>query len=185
MDTIDELWERIETWMQRQAPQLLHQLAPGVTEEAIKRLEDRLNTQLSEEVRACYRRHDGGYKIVVEGSRRMLTLADILDTWQMLMECLEDEEWAATPPYYFSEEAFRLGVHPGPVQQVWWHPRWIPLATANAGNLTCLDLVPAPGGVVGQMLDWDHECGPSCMDFPSFHHLLSDFVDQLEGLADG
>jgi cell wall assembly regulator SMI1 len=115
---------------------------------------------------------------------RALPVAEILDTWQMLRELLDDEEWAAQPPYYFTEEVLRLGEQPGPIQPVWWHPRWIPLAMDNAGNLTCLDMAPAPGGVVGQIIDWDHECGPSRVLFPNFHHLLRAFSEQLEGASD-
>ncbi|HEY7124008.1 MAG TPA: SMI1/KNR4 family protein [Ktedonobacterales bacterium] len=133
---------------------------------------------------ASYLRHNGGYKFAPVVPMRALPVAEILDTWQMLRELLDDEEWAAQPPYYFTEEVLRLGEQPGPIQPVWWHPRWIPLAMDNAGNLTCLDMAPAPGGVVGQIIDWDHECGPSRVLFPNFHHLLRAFSEQLEGASD-
>jgi cell wall assembly regulator SMI1 len=51
MDTIEELWQRIEAWMHQQAPQRWHQLAPGASEEAIKNLESILSITLPRDVR--------------------------------------------------------------------------------------------------------------------------------------
>jgi hypothetical protein len=39
----------------------------------------------------------------------ILPLADIAETWQVLEDPLRDDEWARTPPYYFSEEVVRSG----------------------------------------------------------------------------
>lgn len=184
MESIERLWWRIENWMQRHAPERWQQLAPGATEEALHRLETILDITLPDDVRASYRRHDGGYTMKPVTSMRILSIKSIIDYWHMLMELLDDEEWASQPIYHFTDERLlRSGWHPGPIQQAWWHKRWVPFAEDNAGNLCCLDLAPAPGGVVGQILDWDHECGPSCTDFPSFRHLLSAFVDQLEDIS--
>jgi hypothetical protein len=41
-------------------------------------------------------------------------------------------------------------------------------------------MAPAAGGVSGQIIDWDHECGPSRVLFQDFAHLLAAFADQLE-----
>ena len=185
METIEELWQRIETWMYRQAPQLWQQLAPGASEEAIKHLEGVLGVTLPEEFRASYRRHNGGYEIKLVSHMEILPVEGILANWQILRELLDDDDWASTPPYYFTDErALRSGWQPGPIQQVWWNQSWIPFAEDNAGNLTCLDLAPAPGGPIGQILDWDHECGPSRTLFSSFHQFLRAFVDQLENAPD-
>jgi hypothetical protein len=43
-----------------------------------------------------------------------------------------------------------------------------------------VDLVPAPGGIIGQIIDWDHECGPSRVLFPGFTHLLAALADEVE-----
>lgn len=185
METIEELWQRIEAWMYRQAPQLWQQLAPGASEEAIMHLEDVLGVTLPEEFRASYRRHNGGYKMSLVTTMKILPIEGILENWQILRELLDDDDWASTPPYYFTDQrALRSGWQPGPIQPVWWHQRWIPFGEDNAGNLTCLDLAPAPGGAIGQILDWDHECGPSRVLFSSFHQFLRAFADQLENTPD-
>ena len=185
METIEGLWQRIETWMHLHAQELWHQLAPGADEEEIKRLEHILDVTLPEEVRASYRWHNGGYRVQLVTHMRILPVEDIIKIWQMLRELLDDDDWASQPPHYFTNEiVLRSGWQPGPIQPVWWHQGWIPLGMDNAGNLSCLDLAPAPGGAVGQILDWDHECGPSQVLFSSFHQLLRAFADQLERTPD-
>ena len=78
------------------------------------------------------------------------------------------------------EEVVRAGWRTGPVQPVWWHHDWIPVAADRAGNLACLDLAPALGGTEGQIIDWDHECGPSRVLYPSLERLLAGVADQME-----
>jgi len=110
----------------------------------------------------------------------MLPLTEMAEWWRIHEHLLHDERWASTPPYYFTDEVVRSGYQAGPVQSVWWHRRWIPFASELAGNLTCIDLAPASGGTVGQIIDWDHECGPTRVLFPDFTRLLAAFADQLE-----
>jgi cell wall assembly regulator SMI1 len=183
--SIEGLWQRIEAWMQRHAPERWQQLAPGATEEAIKHLETVLDITLPDDVRASYQRHDGGYMIKLgKISRHVLPIMSIIDYWHMLMECLEMEDWATLPPDYYTNEVLRSGLQPV-IQLVHWHQRWIPFAeSAGASNFWCLDLEPAPGGLIGQIIEWDHECGPDSQALlPSFHHLLSAYADQLEDIS--
>jgi len=182
MDTIEGLWQRIEDWMRLHAPQRWQQLAPGADEEEIKRLEHTIDIALPEEVRASYLRHDGGYIIELVSQMEIMSVEAIVGIWQLYRELLDYDDWAATPPVYFTEERLRFGWKPGPIQPVWWHPRWIPFGEDVCGNLCCLDMAPAPGGAAGQILDWDHETGPSRVLFPSFQQLLGAFADQLEGI---
>lgn len=140
---------------------------------------------LPEDIRASYRRHNGGYEVQLVTPMKILPVEGTLEHWQILRELLDDDDWASQPPYYFTDEiVLRSGWQPGPIQPVWWHQRWVPFGMDNAGNHTCLDLAPAPGGAIGQILDWDHECGPSRVLFPSFHQLLTAFADQLESAPD-
>lgn len=110
----------------------------------------------------------------------LLPLEGIAEWWQILEELRLDDDWARQMPYYFAEAAVRFGLRPGPIQPVWWHPRWIPAAADRGGNLSCVDLALAPEGTVEQMIDWDHESGPVDALFPSFMHLLTALADEME-----
>lgn len=41
----------------------------------------------------------------------------------------------------------------GPVNKDWWNRRWVPVTSNGGGDHLCVDLDPAPGGTVGQMID--------------------------------
>jgi cell wall assembly regulator SMI1 len=183
MNTIDQLWRRIEASLRLQTPPTGPHLAPGTSKQAIEQLEGVLGGLLPEDFRASYRRHNGGFTMHLVTPMECLPIERIAQTWQLLEELLHDE-WAGQPPYYFTEEVVRSGWQTGPIQPVWWHRRWIPFGSDSAGNLACLDLTPAAGGTRGQILDWDHECGPSRVLFPTFQLLLAALADQMESSID-
>jgi cell wall assembly regulator SMI1 len=46
----------------------------------------------------------------------------------------------------------------GPVKgEFWWNPLWIPIATNGGGDDICIDLDPAEGGKVGQIITFWHD----------------------------
>lgn len=179
-DTVAHLWRRIEAALQATQSPILQTLAPGASEEAIAQAEAVIGLALPEDVRASYRIHDGGIRMQLVSGMRLLSLAEAAEWWRVLEELLHDESWISQPPYYFSEDVIRQGGHPGPIRPIWWDARWIPFAQDYGGNLTCLDMAPEPGGTVGHIIDWDHECGPSRILYPDFTALLSALAEQLE-----
>jgi cell wall assembly regulator SMI1 len=184
MDTIDKLWSRIEAGLRQTKPLTGLRLGAGASEADIDQLEGTLGDVLPPDFHQSYLRHDGGYSMEMVSTMEILPLREIIDWWQILEQLLHDEDWARQPPYYFTEEVVRSGWQVGPVQSVWWHRRWIPFASDVTGNLACLDLAPAAGGTVGQILDWDHECGPSKVLFSGFHYLLDGLAVQVESDTD-
>lgn len=183
MNTIDQLWGRIEANLSLGVSSPSVQLTSGASPQAIEQLETVIGVVLPEDFRASCRRHDGGFamqliapiEIVVE----ILSVQQIAETWRIHADLLLDDTWARQPPYYFSEDVVRSGWHTGPILPVWWSRLWIPIGSDSAGNLSCLDLAPMAGGTVGQVIDWDHECGPSRVLFPSFESFLAAWADQL------
>ncbi len=156
MDTVEALWRQIETWLSIHALHAWHMLRPGASQWEIQEAEVALGITLPEHFKASYRIHDGGY---------IIDLVTEID---------------AGIPYYFTEHVTPSGWQTGPIQPVWWHQRWIPFGRDRAGNHCCLDLIPAPGGSVGQIIDRDHEAGPSRVLAASFLEVLSTFASDLE-----
>lgn len=179
-DTIDQLWQRIEAGWRLQTPPAESDLALGASEQAIEEVERLLGTILPQDVRASYRRHDGGYSVELVSEMDVFPLEGIAGCWHIMEELRHDADWVSQPLYYFTEEIVRSGWHTGSIQPVWWHRRWIPFAIDITGNLSCLDLAPAVGGTMGQIIDWDHEAGPSRVLFPSFERLLAALAEQVE-----
>jgi cell wall assembly regulator SMI1 len=178
-DILQLLWLRIETWLSRSAPHAWQMLRPGASEGEIQQAETTMDITLPKDFKASCHLHNGGYVIDLVTEMTILPLKDIVDEWQMFKELEDVGTWSdADIPYYFQED--RLGWQTGPIQPVWWHQRWIPIGRDRAGNNCCLDLVPAPGGSVGQVIDRDHEAGPSRVLASRFLDLLSTFAQDLE-----
>jgi cell wall assembly regulator SMI1 len=180
-DTFQLLWQQIETWLSRYAPHAWKLLRPGASEMEIQQAEATMDLTLPEDFKASCRLHDGGYVIDLVTEMNILPLKDIVDEWQMFQELEEAGTWSnANVPYYFMEKIRQSGWQTGPIQPVWWHQCWIPIGRDRAGNDCCLDLVPAPGGSVGQVIDRDHETGPSRVLTSRFLDVLSAFAQDLE-----
>jgi len=157
-------------------------LRPGASEREIEEAEVALGVTIPEDFKASCRIHDGGYMIDLVTEMTIFSLKDIVAAWQMFQELNEVGTWSdAGIPYYFVEDG--KGWQTGPIQPVWWHQRWIPFGRDRAGNHCCLDLTPAPGGSVGQVIDRDHEAGPSRVLAASFLEVLTTFASDLEAGA--
>jgi cell wall assembly regulator SMI1 len=79
------------------------------------------------------------------------------------------------------EGAFRrAGMPRGPIRPDWWHWRWIPLTTDPFGYMKCLDLAPADGGQVGQVIAWCHDDPYRAVVAVGLTDWLARFADALE-----
>jgi cell wall assembly regulator SMI1 len=173
------LWQRIETWMNTHAPHARQKLLPGASDTEILRAEATMDITFPEDFKTSCRIHNGGYTLDLVTEMEMLPLEDIVSMWQLHKELEEMETWGDRTPYYFTE-GVKLRWETGPLQPVWWHLCWIPCGSDRGGNLCCIDLAPAPGGSEGQIIDWDHEVGPSRVLASSFLELLSTFANDLQ-----
>ena len=77
---METIWNRIETWLVANAPEILNNLQPGATDEAIKQAEIFLGIELPEDVKASYRLHNGqdGYNGLMDGWE-LLSLERMMD----------------------------------------------------------------------------------------------------------
>jgi cell wall assembly regulator SMI1 len=181
MDSVQTLWGRIEVWMSKHAPFTWQKLPSGVREEEIQQAEEALGIALPQDFKISYRMHNGHFRADLVTTMNILPLQQIIEYWEELKLLLEDGVFDDRKPYYFFDPiCIRSHWQTGPIQPVWWHAQWVPFGVDGAGNLCCLDLAPASGGSIGQIIDWDHECGPSRTLFSNFQHLLSTFADQVE-----
>jgi cell wall assembly regulator SMI1 len=134
---------------------------------------------LPSDVRACYRVHDGQRPVPMPLRDRpdRQDVPRFLYGEQWLCLDLMVEHWRIKKNL-LEEGAFRRPGQPrGPIRPDWWHPRWVPLTTDHFGYMKCLDLAPANGGRVGQVIYW-------CHDDPSRGVVALGLTDWLAGFAD-
>lgn len=140
---MQKIWQRIESWMQENAPSALNTLQPGASDTQIQTLEKLFSKELPEDVKLSYKIHNGqlpnSYGLI-DGSE-FLSLERIQEEWQIWQELLDSDTFAGLWSY----------PQPG-VRQDWWNPLWIPLTYDGGSNHYCLDLDPGKGGNLGQII---------------------------------
>jgi cell wall assembly regulator SMI1 len=174
--SIPEIWVQIETWLRANAPKVLDVLQPGASDAQISELEDFLSMQLPEDVKSSYRIHNGQltYEYGLIHRREFLSLERIKDEWECWKELLDSGTFE-------TEDGEDIGSESAPgICNVWWSAKWIPLTYDGAGNHDCLDLNPAEGGTVGQIISMWHDDAERRIVAPSFRAWLQQYAEGLE-----
>jgi cell wall assembly regulator SMI1 len=168
---MQDVWNRIERWLAANVPDILDGLNPGATMREIEETETFLGVTFPEDVRASYLIHNGqsSESGALFGTFQLLALENIRDEWSVWKDLLDagDFDDARSEP-------------DGPIVTDWWHPRWIPLTYNGGGDHHCLDLAPAPGGDVGQIIEMWHDDAARCVEARSFRAWLETYADELE-----
>jgi len=165
---VRDAWSRIHRWLRTHAKNVLDDLRPPAVDAAIAATERALDVELPESLRASFRVHDGqsrdGPGLFPSGA--LLSLETIVAERAIWIDLLDRGDF----------QGARGEAH-GPVRDDWWNRRWIPLTYDGSGNHECLDLDPAPGGEVGQIIEMFH-------DEPTRRVTARSFVDWLEASAE-
>lgn len=178
MESVSLLWPQIETWLKTHTPDLwkirqpLH--SPGASEEALQQMEAELGVTLPDDFKAFYHLHNGqGAEFLLAGVSGWgwCSLNQIVSFWHMYQDFAADGT--------FADRDDEVTVR-GPIQPVFWHPRWIPFAQSYEGSHYCLDLAPGPSGKIGQVINWNNGDGPGEVLFPSFEAMLTLFLEDAE-----
>jgi cell wall assembly regulator SMI1 len=170
METMKTIWDRIHVWLKDNAPVVLASLRPGASEKAIRAAEREMGVRLPDDVRACYRIHDGADLHSFLYGWEWLGLEGMLIVWRMFNQQFEAGEF----------DGLRTEAEDGGVRPEWWYPAWIPITADPRGYYMCLDLAPEPGGDIGQILYWYPDTSDRTTASPGFTLWLEDFVYELE-----
>lgn len=149
LTALDAAWQVLEAWYAARGAD--HLLRPGADEDTVARLEEQLGATLPPQWRASLARHDGS----VEGgwpTGKLLSCEGILAETTIWRGLLRAGTFRDSRPEAPGNAALR---------PLWWHHQWICLDADGGGNGAMVDLAPGPQGVVGQVLEMDHETGPS------------------------
>jgi cell wall assembly regulator SMI1 len=173
---VDEIWQRIERWLSRNAKPVFKSLRPPASESEIAAAEDALSRPLPDDFRQSLLRHDGQRLSTKSGtapgfhsSEYLLPLKDCLEYRQMMVELLGE---GIGKDLDIDTE--------GPVRAVWWDRAWLPFTLDGMNNTECLDLHPARGGRKGQVIEhWSQE-HTRLVNARSFLAWLGGFADGLD-----
>jgi cell wall assembly regulator SMI1 len=181
--TIAASWQRIEAWLQENAPHIYDSLQPGASEAEIAKVESQLGVALPDDVKASYRIHNGQNDKAVNGMfpappsrysgfepgyllHEVMGIYGEWDEWKELVEGGDFDGEKSEP-------------QPG-IRDDWFHLGWLPFAHNGGGDSYCIDLDPAPGGTRGQIISMNHEIGERRLIAPSFADWLYQLANRME-----
>ena len=130
-------WSSLEAALETVLPGR-HAFGPGASAEAIAKLEASIGQTLPDAFRRAWGIHDG--------MGAVFSMLEFLDTRQIAAE------WRGLRDYDESSRGL-VAETDGPVKALWTSPAWIPIVLIGGETRhLCLDLDPAPGGAVGQII---------------------------------
>lgn len=172
---MESIWQRIESWLSQNAPSVLKSLRGSASESDISVVETELGQTLPGDYRESLLVHDGqaldryGCSPGFIYGLNLYPLSKVIFGRKMIKDLLSTG----------LGHDLSISTH-GPVRAVWWDRLWVPIADDCNGNYCCLDLNPAAGGSVGQIIQVWNEGHLRTVLAPSFRKWLSDFADALE-----
>lgn len=124
-------------------------LRPGAAEQDIATLEHGLGFEVSAELKTLLRIHDGTqHEWRLLPGWELFSAARIVHEWKV---------WAELYHQQFKPDNLACSAS-GPIKSdEWWRLKWVPFCGDGGGNHLCIDLDPAPGGRVGQVIEMWHD----------------------------
>ncbi|HMA33107.1 MAG TPA: SMI1/KNR4 family protein [Chloroflexia bacterium] len=160
---MNDLIQRLNTWLQKNRPTYYEQLLPGATDEDILLLEHILAIELPQDFKMLLQWKNGqsykaqsfwdGYKLIPSNS--------IIAAYQML-----ENDWRVKTPEF--------------IQNNWWNPKWMPFLYDGSGNYYCLDMMGVFGGKPGQIIIYWHDETQREIAHESFYKWLETVVRAWE-----
>ncbi len=184
---IEKAWESIRLALERRAPDVLANLREPASAQAISAFEAELGFALPEDLRASLRIHDGEieddwsrytfadfpyYGIEAMRAARAIA-AEVADS----LDLLEEEDDLVAWQDLVSGGVGRVE---GPVKARNYNPLWVCIGSFNGDVFRYVDLDPASGGRVGQVIEVEPEAVSWKVVAPSFAKFLEVFAAGLE-----
>lgn len=166
--TVAERWRTIAAWLEKAHPRALAQWNPPASEATIAAVEQQLGVTFPADYRAFLAIHNGqDHDAPMVGAGPLLRVEAIAETRGNIF----GQEANAIDPELAGEG----------VRAVEYSRQWIPITLSARGrdNL-CLDLDPAPGGVVGQIIEYIADADERPLVAKSFADLLSKYFEQAQ-----
>ncbi len=160
--SMSELLEAMDAWFGTHRPDYATRLAAGASDGELDALAAALGVTLAPDLRALFAWHNGEkdtYEDSFHYVFRLISLAECQENHAVLAELADAGEFELDD---------------------WWHPGWIPFLDNGAGDMFCVDLDGAFGGVPGQVLQFWHDSEERTILAPSLASWIAAFLGGLE-----
>jgi cell wall assembly regulator SMI1 len=175
---VSHSWALLDAWLVSAPDAISIELNPPATDEEIGALERELGVSMPDEFIASLKIHNGqagSYTGDFAGGEALLDIGGIAKEWG---------NWR----YRVTAGDFDgiTSDSDDKVKDDWYNLKWILFAHNDCGDHLCLDLDPAPGGTVGQVIRVWHDDDRRACVAPSFaawlQHAVASLVDQTDAV---
>jgi cell wall assembly regulator SMI1 len=181
MDTVEHNWNRIETWLASNLPEVIADLNPPASEAAIAQAETTLGLTLPGAFKTIYRIHDGQR----EAALGVFFGHQFMSLDQLLMRYAD---WKAIvvhdPVAALGADLPMTSTPDGAIQLRHADAAWIPFTEAGASENFGLDFHPAQTGTAGQVILFGRDVRDKVViakDLPSFLAWVGDELERSKG----
>jgi len=167
----DRAWARYLAAGARVHPQFKSYLAAGASEAEISASEQAVACEFPADLRYLLTLHNGSNLYQVLPGWELFSADRISDEWSVWSELYDDQ---------FKPDGYDCAPT-GPIRgDEWWRLRWIPFCGDGGGNHLCVDMEPADGGAVGQVITMWHDAPNRDVAAMSLTELIEKLADDLE-----
>lgn len=161
---MEELIQRLETWLQKIRPAYFDILQPGLTDAELDQFEEALGFELPKDFRLLYKWRNAQ---PFGGGRPVSDFPILVSGYQWMSK----EEILEVLSYMEGAEEVALN---------WWNTKWVPFLTDMTATEFCLDMAGSFDGIKGQILYVDGEDTPRIIMHSSIAKWLETVVIALE-----
>jgi cell wall assembly regulator SMI1 len=170
---VEAIWARIEAWLRHNAPGEFENARPPASNRSINRLEDTTGLRLPPQMEQSYKVHDGFWA-------DLFLFGEVFGGHLLSLQAIESD-WLRWRDVSAECGFATMAAEPvGPIKPQHWSLGWLPVTDPGNGNCFCVDLDPAPGGVVGQVIWFDRVDGPVRVVAAGFAEWLEQYATGLE-----
>jgi cell wall assembly regulator SMI1 len=177
MEHVTREWDRIEAWLKINLPEVIADLNPPASEDAINQAQTELGVTLPDSFKALYRIHDG---------QRQNSHGAFFGHWFMSLEQLmmRYADWKGIvihdPVAALGADLPMTSTPEGAIQLRYADIAWIPFTEAGASENFGLDFDPGEYGRAGQVIIFGRDVRNKVVLAPDLPSFLGWVADELE-----
>ncbi|VUG17853.1 DEBR0S2_17788g1_1 [Brettanomyces bruxellensis] len=194
---IQEIWEKIDKWLDREFPELGDDMENGATVSDLNAFEKDLGVSLPLDFRESYKIHDG--QVSLGKTRGLIFSYPLMDlesiagetaVWRKVYDRIQGKSFSddvdkkgqlkQQKGFYSKFVSNQRSLPEGAIQPLYCHPNWIPFVKDNAGNNIALDLAAGPKGHWGQVILFGRDYDTKVVVASSFSEFLFNLSEDLE-----
>lgn len=182
MKPVEETWTEIKNWLSLNIPNAISNLNEPATDAEIEATEKAFDLEFPAGLKQLYRQNNGEKNNWPPGAfddgHWFMPLNEVVQFRNTMKEFAVSDDTASHSGWKRQAEEGLISIK-GPVKPLTYSQKWIPFTDSNGDVDRFIDFDPAPGGVAGQVVEIDQECGTYKVVASSIEEFLHNYLSGL------